>query len=180
MVRTPYESCREPKLPRRRYSPRHSLCRGRLASFLDCYREDHWAAPYTSYETFRGRAHILSPLALYASLSYRHADPDYANCMETSRSTSGYCDSLGSVMISWSSQKQRHATDSTCYAEYVALHHAGKEAVFLRELLEGVGFPHRPPRVSTVTMMLPTNLRVTTATTPTSNMFASNITPSAI
>src|SRR5882762_10630118 len=60
--------------------------------------------------------------------------------METSRSTSGYCDSLGSGMISWSSQKQRHATDSTCYAEYVALHHAGKEVVFLRELLEGIGF----------------------------------------
>jgi len=43
-------------------------------------------------------------------------------------------------MISWSSKKQKHATDSTCYAEYVALHHAGKEVIFLRELLEGLGF----------------------------------------
>jgi hypothetical protein len=49
-------------------------------------------------------------------------------------------------MISWSSKKQKHATDSSCYAEYIALHHANKETVFLRELLEGLGFP---PDVST-------------------------------
>jgi hypothetical protein len=42
-------------------------------------------------------------------------------------------------MISWSSKKQKHTADSSCYAEYIVLHHAGKELVFLRELLEGLG-----------------------------------------
>src|SRR5712672_36530 len=54
---------------------------------------------------------------------------------------SGYCYSLGSGLISWSSKKQRHTADSSCYAEYIALHHAGKELVFLRELLDGLGIP---------------------------------------
>jgi len=44
-------------------------------------------------------------------------------------------------MISWSSKQQKHSADSSCYAEYIALHHAGKELIFLRELLEGLGMP---------------------------------------
>jgi hypothetical protein len=44
-------------------------------------------------------------------------------------------------MISWSSKKQKHTADSSCYAEYIALHHAGKELVFLRELLHSLGTP---------------------------------------
>src|SRR6266566_244086 len=31
--------------------------------------------------------------------------------------------------------------DSSCYAEYIALHHASKELIFLHELLEGLGKP---------------------------------------
>jgi hypothetical protein len=68
-------------------------------------------------------------------------DSDYANCHDTSCSISGYCFSLGNGVISWSSKKQKHAADSSCYAEYIALHHAGKELIFLCELLEGLGKP---------------------------------------
>jgi hypothetical protein len=42
-------------------------------------------------------------------------------------------------MISWSSRKQHTVADSLCYAEYIALHEASHEAIFLRELLNGVG-----------------------------------------
>ena len=38
-------------------------------------------------------------------------------------------------MISWASQKQKTVADSSCYAEYIALHEAAHEAVFLRQLL---------------------------------------------
>jgi len=48
-------------------------------------------------------------------------------------------------MISWSSRKQKTVADSSCYAEYIALHNASHEAVFLRQLLSGVGLsPHLP------------------------------------
>ena len=44
-------------------------------------------------------------------------------------------------MISWSSQKQRLVADSTCYAEYIALHESSHEAIFLCQLLDDIGFP---------------------------------------
>jgi hypothetical protein len=45
---------------------------------------------------------------------------------------------LGSGMISWSSRKQRTVADSSCYAEYIALHEVSHEAIFLRQLLNGL------------------------------------------
>jgi hypothetical protein len=50
------------------------------------------------------------------------------------KSTFGYCFSLGSAMISWSSQKQGFIAQSTTEAEYIATSDASKEAVWLRKL----------------------------------------------
>ena len=41
-------------------------------------------------------------------------------------------------MILWSSCKQCTVADSSCYAEYIALHKASHEAIFLRQLLHGL------------------------------------------
>jgi hypothetical protein len=72
-----------------------------------------------------------------------YSDSDYANCPETSWSISGYCFNLGSGAISWMSKKQQVIVDSSCYAEYIALHDSSHELSFLRELLTGLGFtPH--------------------------------------
>jgi hypothetical protein len=51
------------------------------------------------------------------------------------KSTSGYCFSLGSAMISWSSRKQGSVAQSTAEAEYIADSTTGREAVWLRKLL---------------------------------------------
>lgn len=67
-----------------------------------------------------------------------HSDSDYANCPDSSKSIGGYCFSLSSGVISWSSRKQQTVADSSCYAEYIALHAASHEAVFLRQLLFGL------------------------------------------
>jgi hypothetical protein len=72
-----------------------------------------------------------------------YSDTDYANCKDTSRSVSGYCYSLGSGVISWHSQKQQTVADSTCYAEYTALHETSREGIFLRQLLDSLTFPCR-------------------------------------
>ncbi len=121
--------------------PDISYAVGRLASFLNCYRESHWHAAIRVLKYVKGTRSLCMTLGGNLSL-LGSADSDFANCPETSRSISGYCFSLGQGMVSWSSKKQKHATDSTCYAEYIALHHAGKELVFLRELLEGLGHNH--------------------------------------
>ena len=41
-------------------------------------------------------------------------------------------------MISWASHKQPIVINSSCYAEYVALHNAFTEVVFLHQLLDGL------------------------------------------
>ena len=103
-----------------------------LASFLDCYREEHWSAALRVLHYVKGTCSLCLVLEGSSPLSISgYADSDFANCRDTSRSISRYCYSLGTGVISCRSKKQKHVTDSSCYAEYVALHHAGKECIFL-------------------------------------------------
>jgi hypothetical protein len=51
------------------------------------------------------------------------------------KSTSRYYFSLGSTMISWSSQKQGSIAQSTTEVEYIAASDASKEAIWLRKLV---------------------------------------------
>jgi hypothetical protein len=121
--------------------PDISYAVGQLSSFLDCYRPEHWEAAIRVLRYLKGtRTYALtlggkSPLALSG-----YSDFDYANCVDTSRSIGGYCFTLGSGMISWSLKKQPTVADSSCYAEYIALHDTAHEVVFLRQLLEGIRF----------------------------------------
>ena len=62
-------------------------------------------------------------------------DSDWMGSVVDRKSTSGYCFSLGSAMISWSSRKQGSIAQSTAEAEYIAASAAGREAVWLRKLL---------------------------------------------
>lgn len=43
------------------------------------------------------------------------------------------------------SKKQRVVADSSCYAEYIALHDSSQEVAFLRELLAGLEFGTASP-----------------------------------
>src|SRR5258708_26285366 len=123
--------------------PDISFAIGILASFLDCYRDEHWNAAIRVLCYVKGTHDLSLTLGGSSPLSLvGYSDSDFANCHSTSRSISGYTFSLSAGTVSWNSKKQKHAANSTCYAEYIALHHAGKELVFLRELLEGLGHNH--------------------------------------
>jgi hypothetical protein len=50
-----------------------------------------------------------------------YADADYAACLDTRRSFSGYVFRLGKSVISWRSRKQTSVSTSTTESEYVAL-----------------------------------------------------------
>ena len=122
---------------------------GRLASFLDCYRPEHWAAAIRVLRYLKGtRLYSLTLGGRNLLVLSGYSDSDYANCVDTSRSVGGYCFTLGSGMVSWGSRKQATVADSTCYAEYMALHDAAHEAIFLRQLLAGLHFlPSSPSRL---------------------------------
>jgi hypothetical protein len=74
-------------------------------------------------------------------------DSDWMGSAMDWKSTSIYCFSLGSTMISWSSRKQGSVAQSTAEEEYIATSAAGREAVWLRKLLSDLFSSELEPTV---------------------------------
>ena len=73
-----------------------------------------------------------------------YADAAYDN-QEGSKSTSGWVFMLAGGPVSWSSKRQSVVAHSSTEAEYYALGGAAREAAWLRELLDEMGYPHEGP-----------------------------------
>ena len=119
-----------------------------LSQFLDCYSYDHWEAAKRVVRYLKGtRTYKLhlggTPITTLSGFS----DSNFGTCVDTRRSTSGYCFSLGSGLISWAARKQKTVSTSTCEAEYIACSEATKELMWLRALLLGLDHPQLKPTV---------------------------------
>jgi len=76
-------------------------------------------------------------------------DSDFAGCVDSRQSTTGYIFLFGGTAIAWKSARQTITATSTCEAEYIALGHATKEAMFLRNFINNLNIPGEQPIVST-------------------------------
>ncbi|SCV67545.1 BQ2448_5156 [Microbotryum intermedium] len=65
-----------------------------------------------------------------------YSDANWGACVDTSVSTMGYVFYIAGSAVSWSSKCQTRVANSTTDAEYLALSHAGKEGIYLSQLLE--------------------------------------------
>lgn len=65
-----------------------------------------------------------------------YVDSDYAGCLDSQRSTSGYIFSFDSCAVSWRPRLQDCVTLSTAEAEYMAITDVMKEAIWLRNMYE--------------------------------------------
>ncbi|SGY26756.1 BQ5605_C018g08774 [Microbotryum silenes-dioicae] len=74
-----------------------------------------------------------------------YSDCNWGACVLSSKSTMGYTFVFAGAAVSWSSRLQSRVADSTCNTEYLALSHAGKEAIFLRQLFGELGLPSSRP-----------------------------------
>ena len=64
-----------------------------------------------------------------------YADNNFAGDPEDWKSVMGYRFFLNRAVVSWSSKKQRTGSTSTTEAEYIALRHAAREAVWIRRFI---------------------------------------------
>ena len=82
---------------------------------------------------FEEKKHFV---VLWYQKNYRavvgYSDADY--CRDVGDRYSGYVFMFGSSAISWYSGKQKSIATSTAEAEYIALSHIVKEAIFLHQL----------------------------------------------
>ena len=69
-----------------------------------------------------------------------YSDADWGGDLAERKSTSGYVFLLAGGAISWSSKKQSTVALSTTEAEYIAMCHASKEAIWLRQLLADINY----------------------------------------
>ncbi|MBW0541548.1 hypothetical protein O181_081263 [Austropuccinia psidii MF-1] len=70
-----------------------------------------------------------------------YSDADYANCINTRRSVSGFMTMVGNSCINWKSKKQGTVSTSSCEAEYKAQYEGGKELLWSARLLEDLKIP---------------------------------------
>ena len=69
-----------------------------------------------------------------------YVDADWAEDVESRRSTTGYVFEMNGGAVSWSSRRQQLVTLSSTEEEYVAAVEAGKEVLHMRNLLSSMGF----------------------------------------
>ena len=108
-----------------------------ISQFLTCYGESHWQAVKKIMRYLAGtRDFCLAFGDSGSSLKITgFTDADFAGCIETRKSRSGYVFLLNGAPISWCNQLQKIVTLSTAEAEYVALANGVKEAIWLRRML---------------------------------------------
>ena len=113
---------------------------GVISKYMTSPKQNHWKAAKRILRYLRG--------TLQFGLEYMHtgnfrlqgyADSDWAGCIDSWKSTFGYCFSLGSVAVSWSSKKQPNVALSSTEAEYKVAVIAACEKIWLRRILADIG-----------------------------------------
>jgi transposase InsO family protein len=111
-----------------------------VSKFLNNHNDEHWRAvkriiSYVSGTIEYGIEYFCSEKACEL---IGYSDADYANDIETRRSTTGYLFELANGPVTWCSQRQKLVTLSTTESEYVAASVASREAIWLRKLLKDI------------------------------------------
>jgi hypothetical protein len=110
---------------------------------------EHWSA---CKRVFRYLSGTRSYGLVYGNtrediISVGYSDADYAANPDDRKSISGYAFMLGGAAHSWSSKKQTTVATSSTEAEYTALAHATRFAVWSRYLLDEIGYTQEEPTV---------------------------------
>lgn len=117
-----------------------------MAQYNSMPRENHWSCVKRILRYLNGT--INEGLIYEGDTSLEvvgFCDADWAGDSIKRKSRSGYIFILGNGPISWNSVKQTCIAQSSAEAEYYAGGEATTEAIWIRHILEEMGFPQRSP-----------------------------------
>lgn len=109
----------------------------KLSQFMAHPRQPHLSVALSLVRYLKGTSR--QGVFLQASSSFQlkvFTDSDWASCVDTRKSTSGFCIFLGESLVSWKSKKQSTVSRSSAKVEYRALAVTTTELLWLQQLLE--------------------------------------------
>lgn len=118
-----------------------------LAQHSSCYGSIHVTAAKHLLRYIKGtlerglvfKQHSVSPRLLSG-----YADADYANDVDTRKSTTGYTITVGGFTVCWRSRRKQSVALSTTEAEYMAMGDCAKHLLWFRRLLFILTMQHSP------------------------------------
>ncbi|KAL0379047.1 UNVERIFIED_CONTAM: Retrovirus-related Pol polyprotein from transposon RE2 [Sesamum radiatum] len=117
-----------------------------LSQFMQHPCQQHWDAAHHLLRYLKGTSNtglffsVGAPTDLIA-----YCDADWASCVDTRRSLTGFCIFLGSAIISWKTKKQQTVSRSTAEVEYRSLASTTCELVWISNLLTDLHIPVTTP-----------------------------------
>ncbi|CAL8086765.1 unnamed protein product [Prunus armeniaca] len=118
-----------------------------LLAFMSAPRASHLVAAKRILRYIKSTIDLgltFTPQTATARLS-AYSDADWAGCLNSRRSTTGYVITLGTNLISWCSKKQPTVSRSSTESEYRTLSHACVETTWLCSFLHELGVRLRFP-----------------------------------
>jgi hypothetical protein len=100
----------------------------------------HWMAVKRIMRYLKGTLDVELCLGGKDLELFGYCDADWGGNAHDRRSTTGYAFQVGKGVVSWNSKRQPTIALSTTEAEYMAASQSIKEAIWLRQLFEDVGF----------------------------------------
>ncbi|KAL0339458.1 UNVERIFIED_CONTAM: Retrovirus-related Pol polyprotein from transposon RE1 [Sesamum angustifolium] len=117
-----------------------------LSQFLQHPCESHWHAALHVVRYLKGTS--TTGLFLPCSSSFQlqaYCDADWASCVDSRKSISGFCVFFGTSLISWKSKKQATVSRSSAEAEYRSMGATVCELLWISYLLQDFGIPLHSP-----------------------------------
>ncbi|XP_039130879.1 secreted RxLR effector protein 161-like [Dioscorea cayenensis subsp. rotundata] len=112
---------------------------GMLGRYQCNLGREHWVA---AKRVFRYLQKIKDYALTYKRLNrleiIGYSDSNFARCLDSHKSTSGYVFTMTCGAISWRSAKQSLVASSTMLAEFIACYEASSHAIWLRNFVEGL------------------------------------------